>query len=119
MTDLDMSDDAEVEAAPDWHNLIYEVFNPDYSVGVGCDRAGMIVGLYLGDEVLEHADDGWLAAEVLRLARLAHMKSRVGRRAELLYHGALPHLADSLELPTEAAYNLMEKTEFARDSDYA
>lgn len=44
MTDLDTSDDAEAVATPpDWHILIYEVFNPDYSVGVACDRAGMIV----------------------------------------------------------------------------
>ncbi|MEV6139354.1 hypothetical protein AB0L63_25540 [Nocardia sp. NPDC051990] len=119
MTDLDTSEDAEAEAARDWRNSIYEVFNPDYSVGVACDRAGMIVGLYLGDDVLERADDGWLAAEVLRLARLAHVKSRVGRRAELLFNGGPPDLADLLELPTEAAYDLMEKTEFARDSDYA
>ncbi|MFI9413306.1 hypothetical protein [Nocardia gamkensis] len=114
MTDLDTSDAAGAEAPPDWRNLVYEVFNPDYSVGVACDRGGMIVGLHLGDEVLEHPD-GWLAEEIVRVARLAHQKSRVGRRAELLYKGGLPHFADSLELPTEAEYNLMEKTEFARD----
>ncbi|NQE68275.1 hypothetical protein [Nocardia gamkensis] len=114
MTDLDMPGAAGVEAAPDWRNLVYEVFNPDYSVGVACDRSGMIVGLHLGDEVLDHPDS-WLAEEVLRVARLARQKSRVGRRAELLYQGGLPHFADSLELPTEADYNLMEKAEFARD----
>ncbi|WP_040776325.1 hypothetical protein [Nocardia pneumoniae] len=111
MTDLDTSDGAEAESPPDWRNLVYEVFNPEYSVGVACDRSGMIVGLHLGDEVGEHTDD-WLASEVLRVARLAYLKSRVGRRAELLYNGGLPRLADSLGLPTEAEYNIMEKAEF-------
>ncbi|MGY2092387.1 MULTISPECIES: hypothetical protein [Nocardia] len=90
--------------------MIYEVFNPDNSVGVACDRSGLVVGLHIGD-VWEQADS-WLAAEILRVARLARMKSQVGRRAELLYNGMSPHVADSLRLPTEADYNLMEKAEF-------
>lgn len=109
MTDLDTSG-AGVESPPSRQNMVYEVFNPDYSVGVACDRSGMIVGLHIGD-VWEHTDS-WLAAEILRVARLAHMKSQVGRRAELMSNGALPRLADSLGLPTEAEYNLMAKAEF-------
>ncbi|MGK8489211.1 hypothetical protein [Nocardia asiatica] len=111
MTELGAPGTVEAESPPDWRNLTYEVFNPDYSVGVACDRSGMIVGLHLGDEVWENTDS-WLAAEIRRVARLAYLKSRVGRRAELLYNGALPRLADSLGLPTEAEYNLMEKAEF-------
>ncbi|WP_327100864.1 hypothetical protein OIE68_19945 [Nocardia vinacea] len=111
MTDLDTGDGDEAEAPPDWRNLIYEVFNPDYSVGVACDHSGMIVGLHLGDEVWQNTDS-WLAGEVLRVARLAHLKSRVGRRTELLYNGAFPYVADELGLPTEAEYTLQEKTEF-------
>ncbi|MGO4649276.1 hypothetical protein AB4305_30700 [Nocardia sp. 2YAB30] len=111
MTDLDTSGSVAAESPPDWRNLIYEVFNLDYSVGVACDRSGRIVGLHLSDDVWEHAEN-WLAAEILRVARLAHVKSQVGRRAELLYNGAMPRLADSLGLPTEAEYNLMEKAEF-------
>ncbi|MGK8524487.1 hypothetical protein ACRS6B_24350 [Nocardia asteroides] len=109
MTDLGTSG-AGVEASPDWQNRIYEVFNPDYSVGVACDRSGTIVGLHIGD-VWEHADS-WLAAEIVRVARLAQVKSQVGRRAELMYNGASPRVADSLGLPTEAEYNLMAKAEF-------
>ncbi|MEU7632700.1 hypothetical protein AB0C34_22350 [Nocardia sp. NPDC049220] len=111
MAELDMSGGVGAESPPDWQNLIYEVFNPDYSVGVACDPSGMIVGLHLGDEVWENTDD-WLAAEILRVARLARLKSQVGRRAELLYNGALPRLADSLGLPTEAEYTLAQKAEF-------
>ncbi|MGQ4617284.1 hypothetical protein [Nocardia sp. R7R-8] len=111
MAELGVSGAVESEAPPDWLTSIYEVFNPDYSVGVACDRSGTIVGLHLGDEVWENTDS-WLAAEIVRVARLAYQKSRVGRRAELLYNGALPRLADSLGLPTEAEYHLMEKAAF-------
>lgn len=108
---------AEVDgagAAADWRNIIYEVFDPDYSVGVACDQSGMIVGLHLGEEVWQNTDE-WLADELVRVARLAHLKSQVGRRTELLYNGALPSIADDLGLPTEAAYILQEKAEFGRD----
>ncbi|WP_330232122.1 hypothetical protein OHA40_06305 [Nocardia sp. NBC_00508] len=87
------------------------MFNPDYSVGVGCDQSGRIVGLHLGDEVWENTDS-WLAGEIRRVARLAHLKARVGRRAELLNRGVSPVVADALELPTEAEYQLQEKIEF-------
>ncbi|WP_245671426.1 hypothetical protein [Nocardia amamiensis] len=90
---------------------IYEVFNPDYSVGVGCDQSGRIVGLHLGDEVWESADS-WLAGEIVRVARLAHLKARVGRRMELLSRGVSPVVADALALPTEAEYRLQEKAAF-------
>ncbi|MFQ6396932.1 hypothetical protein ACLMAJ_26165 [Nocardia sp. KC 131] len=112
MTDLETA--GRAEAPPDWQNLIYEVFNPDYSVGVACDRSGLVVGLHLGHEVWDNSDE-WLAREVVRTARLAYLKSRVGRRAELLHDGALPSLADSLGMPTAAQYDLLEKAEFGRD----
>ncbi|MEV6428332.1 hypothetical protein [Nocardia sp. NPDC051463] len=114
MTDLDRSGGAWSETPPDWRNLIYEVFNPDYSVGVACDRNGMIVGMHLGDEVWD-STDSWLADEVVRVARLAYLKSQVGRRAEMLYNGALPQFADSLGLITESEYRYREKAEFGRD----
>lgn len=90
---------------------VFEVFNPDYSVGVACGIAGEIVGVHLGEEIWENTD-AWLAAEIVRVARLAHMKSQVGRRLALLENGALPHVADARELPTEAEYRRMEKAEF-------
>lgn len=111
MTDVEASDATQGGVPLDWANLIYEVFNPDYSVGVACDRSGAIVGLHLGDEVWENTDS-WLAAEILRVAKLAYLKSRAGRRAELLDNGGSPRLADAMGLPTEAAYTLAEKAEF-------
>ncbi|WP_040793348.1 hypothetical protein [Nocardia paucivorans] len=113
MTDVEASDGLEANAPPSWANPVYEVFNPDYSVGVACDRSGAIVGLHLGDEVWENTD-AWLAAEILRVAKLAYMKSRVGRRAELLRNGGSSRLADEMGLPTEAAYTIAEKTEFGQ-----
>ena len=90
---------------------IFEVFNPDYSVGVACDMGGIIVGLHLGDEILEQSD-AWLAAEIVRLARLARMKSAVGRRQILIDNGMLPHAAESRGLPSEADYRRAETVEF-------
>jgi hypothetical protein len=90
---------------------IFEVFNPDYSVGVACDTAGIIVGLHLGDEIVEQSD-AWLAAEILRLARLARMKSDVGRRQVLLDHGILPHAVEARGLPSEPDYRRAEAAEF-------
>ncbi|MGK8505634.1 hypothetical protein [Nocardia asiatica] len=110
MADSEVSEVGDAESEPDRRNTIYEVFNPDHSVGVACDRSGLIVGLHIGD-VWEQADS-WLAVEILRVAKLARAKSQVGRRAELLHDGALPHVADSLRLPTEAEYRRMEKVEF-------
>ncbi|MGW1739027.1 hypothetical protein ACWCPQ_09475 [Nocardia sp. NPDC001965] len=90
---------------------IFEVFNPDYSVGVACDGAGIIVGLHLGDEIAEQSD-AWLAAEIVRLARLARMKSDVGRRRVLLDDGMLPHAAEARGLPSETDYRRAEAAEF-------
>lgn len=87
MDDFDIDDDDEREAdTPDWRNLTYEVFNPDHSVGVGCDRDGEIIGLYITDDARDNGDD-WLASQIVKLARLAHAKSRVGLRAEMEYKG--------------------------------
>ncbi|WP_280437423.1 hypothetical protein [Nocardia carnea] len=91
--------------------LAFEVFNPEYSVGVACGIAGDVVGIHLGPEILE-ADDAWLAAEILRVARLAHVKSQVGRRAMMLERGMLPHVADARGLPTEIEFRYLEAAEF-------
>ncbi|MGO4649499.1 hypothetical protein AB4305_31865 [Nocardia sp. 2YAB30] len=90
------------------------MFNSDYSVGVGCDRNGLIIGLHLGEEVRENGNS-WLAAEILRIARLAYLKAGVRRRAEMLDNGGSPRIADSMGLPTEAEHNTIEKTEFDAD----
>ncbi|TLF74016.1 hypothetical protein [Nocardia cyriacigeorgica] len=103
----------DVPAAPDWQSMIYEVVNLDHSVGVACNRDGEVVGLHLTDEARENGD-AWLSAEILRIARLAHMKSRVGLRAEMEYNGARPYTVDAFDLPTEAAYRAMENAELGR-----
>ncbi|WP_067721538.1 hypothetical protein [Nocardia yamanashiensis] len=102
------------ELDPDAANprtLTYQVFNPDDTVGVACNRDGEVVGLHLTDEARDNGDT-WLAAEILRLARLGHMKSRVGLRAEMERNGTLPYTIDSFDLPTESAYRAMEIAEF-------
>ncbi|NNH69485.1 hypothetical protein HLB23_06310 [Nocardia uniformis] len=103
--------DDDDQQAPNWQARIYEVFNPDNSAGVACNRDGEIVGLHLTDDARDNGDS-WLATELLRLARLAHLKSRVGLRAEMEYRGARPYTIDSFDLPTEAAYRAMEEAEF-------
>ncbi|MGK8508985.1 hypothetical protein ACRS5S_13300 [Nocardia asiatica] len=114
--DVDDFDDEEVDTPPpDWRNLTYEVFNPDHTVGVGCDRDGEIIGLYITDEARDNGDE-WLASQIVRLARLAHAKSRVGLRAEMEYKGTRPYTIDSFDLPTEASYRAMEEAEFRRDT---
>lgn len=104
-------DDLE-PSEPDWKAMTYEVFNPDRSVGVACDRDGQVVGMHLQDEALDNGDS-WIAAEILRLARLAHTKSRVGLRTEMEHKGARSYTVDSFGLPTEAAYRAMEEAEFS------
>ncbi|WP_280233641.1 hypothetical protein [Nocardia cyriacigeorgica] len=111
--DTDAYDPGEAPAAPNWQNMIYEVVNLDHSVGVACNRDGEIVGLHLTDEARENGD-AWLSAEVLRVARLAHLKSRVGLRAEMEYNGASPYTVDAFDLPTEAAYRAQESAELGR-----
>ncbi|GGL05490.1 hypothetical protein [Nocardia jinanensis] len=111
MTEVNAPGETEAQRPPGRGSRVFEVFNPEYSVGVACALSGEIVGIHLGAEVWEN-DDAWLAAEILRVARLAHMKSQVGRRASLLERGALPHVADARGLPTESDYRLREKLEF-------
>ncbi|WP_433525816.1 hypothetical protein ACQPZ2_13400 [Nocardia pseudovaccinii] len=112
--DLDQDDLDEV-APPDWRNLIYEVFNPDHTVGVACGRDGEVVGLHITDDARDNGDT-WLAAEIVRLARLAHLKSRVGLRAEMEHNGTRPYTIDSFDLPTESSYRATEIAEFGTTS---
>lgn len=115
MTDTHVADDDSTPEEPDWHRRTYEVFNPDNTAGVACGRDGEIVGLHITDEARENGDS-WLATELLRLSRLAHMKSRVGLRAEMEYKGARPYTIDAFDLPTEAKYRAMEEAEFGTGS---
>ncbi|MET9489851.1 hypothetical protein [Nocardia sp. NPDC006630] len=115
-TEHDLYDtDDELPAAPDWRTMTYEVFNPDHTVGVACDRDGEMIGLHLTDDARDNGD-AWLAAEILRLARLAHLKSRVGLRVEMEYNGTRPFTVDSFDLPTEAAYRATEAAELGTSS---
>ncbi|WP_327146936.1 hypothetical protein [Nocardia sp. NBC_01327] len=98
-------------ALPAWQSMTYQVFNPDHTAGAACNRDGEIVGLHLTDDARDNGDT-WLAAEILRLARLAHMKSRVALRAEMESNGTHAHTIDSFDLPTEASYRAMEAAEF-------
>ena len=112
--DLD-PDDLDEVPAPDWRSLIYEVFNPDHTVGVACGRDGEVVGLHITDDARDNGDT-WLANEILRLARLAHLKSRVGLRAEMEHNGTRPYTIDSFDLPTESSYRATEIAEFGTTS---
>ncbi|MEV6427509.1 hypothetical protein [Nocardia sp. NPDC051463] len=116
MFPLDVEDfdaeDPDYDPAED-QSRTFEVFNPDHSAGVACDRDGEIVGMHIADDALDNGDD-WLAAEILKLARLAHAKSRVGLRNEMQRNGSLPYTIDSFDLPTEASYRAMEDAEFGR-----
>lgn len=90
---------------------VFEVFNPDHTVGVACDRDGEIVGLHITDDARENGDT-WLSAEILKLAGLAHAKSRLGLRREMEANGARSYTIDSFGLPTEAAYQALEDEAF-------
>ncbi|KAA8881903.1 hypothetical protein F3087_40265 [Nocardia colli] len=103
--------DGSEPGAPDWQAATYEVFNPENTVGVACDREGSVIGLYVTDEARDNGDS-WLSAEIVRLARLAHVKSRVGLRVEMERKGTRPYTVDSFDLPTSAAYRAMEEAEF-------
>ncbi|WP_328404184.1 hypothetical protein [Nocardia sp. NBC_00403] len=109
--DLDLDEDDFDPSA--YEARTFEVFNPDHTAGVACDRDGEIIGMHVADDALENGDD-WLAAEILKLARLAHAKSRVGLRNEMERKGSLPYTIDSFDLPTEASYRAMEDAEFGR-----
>ncbi|WP_327113569.1 hypothetical protein OHB12_31925 [Nocardia sp. NBC_01730] len=114
LDDFDPDDPDDLDAAPpNWRSMTYEVFNPDHTVGIGCDRDGEIIGMHITDDARDNGDD-WLAAEIVRLARLAHMKSRVGLRAEMEHKGTRSYTIDSFDLPTEASYRAMEESEFGR-----
>lgn len=90
---------------------VHEVFNPDHTVGVACDRDGEIVGLHITDDARENGDS-WLSAEILKIAGLAHAKSRLGLRREMETNGARSYTIDSFGLPTETAYQAMEDQAF-------
>ncbi|MFI5715844.1 hypothetical protein [Nocardia sp. NPDC051750] len=108
--DYELDPDAdEVPAAP--RKTIHEVFNPEGTVGVACDRDGEVVGMHITDEARENGDV-WLAAEIVNLAKLAHMQSRVGLRREMEAKGTRPYTIDSFGLPTEAAYRSLENEIF-------
>lgn len=110
MTDF-APDEPDTTPEPDWHTMTYEVFNPDHTAGVACDRDGEIIGLHITDEARENGDV-WLAAEIVRLARLAHLKSRVGLRAEMERKGSRSYTVDAFDLPTEHSYRAIEQAEF-------
>ncbi|WP_459549678.1 hypothetical protein [Nocardia sp. X0981] len=111
--DYDLMDDLEDEQAgkPAVSPQVHEVFNPDHTVGVACDRDGEVVGLHITDEARENGDS-WLSAEILKIAGLAHAKSRLGLRREMEANGARSYTIDSFGLPTEAAYQAMEDEAF-------
>lgn len=113
MADDDYDYDFEGEQAgePAVSPQVHEVFNPDHTVGVACDRDGEVVGLHITDEARENGDS-WLSAEILKIAALAHAKSRLGLRREMEANGARSYTVDSFGLPTEAAYQAMEDEAF-------
>lgn len=107
--DYELEPEAEVTAPP--RKTTYEVFNPEGTVGVACDRDGEVVGMHITDEARDNGDV-WLAAEIVNLAKLAHMQSRVGLRKEMEDKGTRPYTIDSFGLPTEAAYRALEQEIF-------
>lgn len=110
--DYDEYDEYEPEEPPTpARKSSYEVFNPEGSVGVACGRDGEVVGMHITDEARENGDR-WLAAEIVKLAELAHMQSRVGLRMEMEAKGTRPFTIDSFGLPTEAAYRARENEVF-------
>ncbi|MFE3081482.1 hypothetical protein [Nocardia tengchongensis] len=98
--------------AQDWRSMTYEVFNPDHTAGAASNRDGEVVGLFITDDARDNGDS-WLADEIVRLARLAHLKSRVALRAEMVANGTHSHTIDSFDLPTEASYRAIEAAEFS------
>ncbi|MBU3066814.1 hypothetical protein KO481_35510 [Nocardia sp. NEAU-G5] len=113
MTDVYDADSEDAAAQPDWPSKIYEVFNPEGTVGVACNRDGEIVGLHLTDDARDEGDT-WLAGEIVRLGKLAHLKSRVGLRAEMMDNGTGAHTIDAFDLPTENSYRQAERSEFGQ-----
>ncbi|WP_040834069.1 hypothetical protein [Nocardia brevicatena] len=110
--DDDFDLDAELDQPPAADSRkVYEVFNPDGTAGVACDRDGEIVGLHISDDARDNGDV-WLGAEIVKLAKLAHMKSRLGLRKEMEEKGTRSYTIDSFGLPTEASYRALEEAEF-------
>ncbi|MBL1079759.1 hypothetical protein JK358_35695 [Nocardia sp. 2] len=110
-----MTEPSETSTPPsdtgDRDTVVFEVFNPDSSVGVGCNREGEVIGLHLNDDARDNGDS-WLAEEILRVAQLTHLKSRLGLRREMESNGVLPHTVDAFDLPTEATYRAAEHAAF-------
>lgn len=103
-------DETDTPETPDWRSITYQVFNSDHTAGVACNRDGEIVGLHLTDDARDNGDT-WLGAELVRLARLAHLKSRVGLRTEMEHNGTRSYTIDSFDLPTAASYRAIEAAE--------
>jgi hypothetical protein len=100
---VEFDDGEELDAKP----TVYEVFNPDQTIGVACDREGAVVGLHIDDDILDNGDE-WLARQIMLVAELAREKSRVGLRAELERSGSDPFVLRSFGLPTDADFVAME-----------
>ncbi|NKY34781.1 hypothetical protein HGA13_17110 [Nocardia speluncae] len=105
----DFDDAPEVKSTP--APQIHEVFNPDHTVGVACGRDGEVVGMHITDDAKENGEV-WLSAEILKVAGLAHAKSRLGLRREMEANGARAYTVDSFGLPTEGMYRAMENEAF-------
>lgn len=112
MTDPHYEHDEYGDENPAAEPVTYSVYNPDQTIGVVCDREGGVVGVFIDDFVLDNGDT-WVAREVLRVAKLAHMKSRVGLRAEMERNGTDAFTLRSFGLPTDDDYRAVEQAEFA------
>ncbi|MFB8281075.1 hypothetical protein [Nocardia colli] len=111
MNDDLASEHEDEPASPDRNAHSYEVFNPDRTVGVACSRDGAMIGVHISDDARDNGDT-WLAAEIVKLARLAHLKSRVGLRTEMEQKGTKPYTIDFFDLPTLESYRAVERAEF-------
>lgn len=109
-SDHPATDEADT-GSPDRNTVAYEVFNPDNTVGVGCNREGEVIGLHIDDDARDNGDS-WLAEEILSVAQLTHLKSRLGLRREMESNGVLPDTVDAFDLPTEATYRAAEQAAF-------
>lgn len=81
--------DTDGTEPPEPPPTVFEVFNPDATIGVACNRDGSVVGVHIDDDARE-SSDAWVADQILRLSRLAHQKSRLGLRAEMERNGTDP-----------------------------
>lgn len=90
---------------------LFEVYNTDQTVGVGCNRGGSVVAVHISDDILDHGDH-WVGQEIMRVAKLAHMKSRVGLRKQMERSGTDAYTLSSFGLPSETDYLAAEIAEF-------